>query len=123
MLARVAACSHMLTFMAGAITTGAVVATHGSSSSSVPFGSVLSSIVRGFMIQGFISTFDNAWATYNEIGFKGATLNTADLNLHLENNRQDFTISGSNAVLLRNVIMEGANTLGVASTIDGSRGV
>lgn len=76
----------------------------------------------GYDVQGFICTCDNLWADYNEIGFKGDTLNTADLNLRLENNRQDFAITGSGAVLLRNVIMEGLNTLGVPSTLDTVRG-
>jgi hypothetical protein len=77
----------------------------------------------GFDLTGFIVTATNVWATSNELGFKGSLLNASDLNLRLENNRKDFQISESYAVLLRQIIAEGGNTLGVSSTIDYCDGV
>jgi hypothetical protein len=72
----------------------------------------------GFDLTGFIVTATNVWATYNELGFKGAVLNSADINLRLENNRKDFELTDSYVVLFRQLLAEGGNTLGVASTID-----
>jgi hypothetical protein len=80
-------------------------------------------VKTGFDVQGFIITGDNIWAHYNEVGFKCDLCNSVDLNLRLEDNRQGFAITNSNGVFLRQLIEEGANTLGVASTIDSSKGV
>jgi hypothetical protein len=80
-------------------------------------------VKTGFDVQGFIITGDNIWAHYNEVGFKCDLCNSVDLNLRLEDNRQALAITNSNGVVLRQLISEGANTLGVASTIDSSNGV
>lgn len=77
----------------------------------------------GFDVTGFIITGNNVWAEYNEVGFKGSVLNSVDLNLRFENNRQDFAITASSAVLLRQLLAEGVASPYVASTIDSSNGV
>lgn len=75
-------------------------------------------------IAGHILTAHNVWAQYNEVGFKCTfDCNSYDLNLRLEDNRQDFVLSSGSGIVFRQLLMEGANTLSVASTLDTVRGV
>lgn len=81
-------------------------------------------VKTAFDIAGHILTATNVWAQYNEVGFKCTfDCNSYDLNLRLEDNRQDFVLSSGSGIVFRQLLMEGANTLAVASTLDTIRGV
>jgi hypothetical protein len=75
-------------------------------------------VAIGYDIRGFIITAENVWVTYSDLGLKGDVLNSADLNLRMENNKKDFTVTASNGVLFRQLIAEGAHTAAIASTLD-----
>ncbi len=75
-------------------------------------------------IRGFIITADNVWANACDLGFKGDTINSADLNLRLENCKKSFEIFGSTgAVLFRQLIDEGGKINTLPATIDGCSAV
>lgn len=80
-------------------------------------------VKTAYVITGFIATLDNVWADYNEVGLTGTTLNSVDLNLRMESNRQDFNIASSSAILFRQFFTEGSNVNAVASTLDTVRSV
>lgn len=75
-------------------------------------------------IAGHILTANNVWAQFNEVGLQCSfDCNSFKLGLKLEDNRQDFAISSGSGIVFEQLLMEGANTLAVASTLDTVRGV
>lgn len=80
----------------------------------------------GWDSYGWILTGANVWMDYCDLGWRGNTPNSADLNLRFENCIKSFEItasSGAGAIRFRQLLDEGLHPAAEASTIDGCHSV